>query len=127
MLYEIKKVKHYPGEPRRRWFFDHEIDLTVWFDPVNKIESFQICYDKPVDPHALTWSRDAGFQHHRVDDGDTGSGPGYAKGVPILLLDGQFDQPQIAELFARKSEDLPRYIVRFVSAKIRSYGHRKST
>jgi len=126
MLYEIKKVKQHPGEPRRRWFFDHEIDLTVWFDPANKIESFQICYDKPGDPHALTWSRDAGFQHHRVDDGEESGRAGYAKAIPILVMDGRFDWHRIAELFVRKSGDLPRYIARFVSAKIVSYGHRKS-
>jgi len=30
MLYEIKDISQYPDEPKRRWFFDHSLDLTVW-------------------------------------------------------------------------------------------------
>ncbi|MFZ5562722.1 MAG: hypothetical protein ACOZBW_01615 [Thermodesulfobacteriota bacterium] len=123
MLYEIKKVSQHPGEPRRRWFFDHEIDLTVWFDPAGKIESFQLCYDKPGDPHALSWSRDGGYGHHRVDDGEDGGGAG--KGIPILLADGRFDSQRIAGLFDRKSRDIPRYIARFVSVRIASCGEQQ--
>lgn len=37
MLYEIKNIRQYEGEQKRRWFFDREIDLTVWFDESDDI------------------------------------------------------------------------------------------
>lgn len=89
MLYEIKKVKSYKDEPRRRWFFDHDIDLTVWFDDADEIVGFQLCYDKPKNPHAFTWDKENGYRHHQIDDGerlDTLA----RKGIPTLMLDGSF-------------------------------------
>jgi hypothetical protein len=32
MMHEIKNVQRHKGEPKRRWFFDPDMDLTVWVD-----------------------------------------------------------------------------------------------
>ena len=58
MLNEIHHVRQVPGERRRRWFFDKEMDLTVWFSDDASIVGFQLVYGRPMDPHALTWWRD---------------------------------------------------------------------
>ncbi len=113
MLYEIEKVKSYENEPKRRWFFDHEIDLTVWFDENDRIIGFQLCYDKPENPHALTWWEKSGYHHHEVDDGEK-DGTLSPKGIPILLADGIFEKDRIANLFYEKSRDMDPEIVKFV-------------
>ena len=45
-------------EYKKRWFFDHEIDLLIWLNADNEIVGFQLCYDKLNNPHALTWFKD---------------------------------------------------------------------
>jgi hypothetical protein len=117
MLYEIDGVKGYPNEPKRRWFFDHDLDLTVWFDEDEKIVGFQICYDKPADPHAFTWWAESGYQHHKIDDGER-LGTLARKGIPVLMLDGVFEKERIAELFRQKSTDIDSRISFFVYNKI---------
>ena len=117
MLNEIKNIRQHPGEPRRRWFFDPEIDLTVWFDPDGGIIGFQLTYGRPLDPHALTWWQAHGYFHHRVDDGEN-PGTLARKGTPILLPDGKIDAPWLGELFGRQSIDIDPAIVAFVQEKI---------
>lgn len=120
MLYEITGVKSYDNEPARRWFFDHDIDLTVWFDENGNITGFQICYDKPQNPHAFTWWEQNGYQHHLIDDGER-FGTSARKGIPILMLDGFFDKDRIAELFRAKSKGLDPKIALFVYDRIIQY------
>ena len=120
MLYEIKDVKSYDKEPKRRWFFDHDIDLTVWFDETEKIVAFQICYDKLKDPHAFTWRDKTGYHHHKIDDGER-TGTIAPKGIPILTLDGSFDKEKIARLFQQKSKDIDPKVSSFVYDKIMQF------
>ena len=121
MLYEIKNVKQYQGEPKRRWFFDHEIDLLVWFDDRDEIVGFQLCYDKLRDQRALTWFRGSGYHYNRVDDGERDGGRRGVKAIPVLLMDGSFDHRRIAAVFREKSKDIPNWISTFVYEKIASY------
>ena len=118
MLYEIKEIKQYRGEPRRCWFFDHEIDLTVWYDEQNEIVGFQLCYDKLAEQHALTWDQKTGYHHHRVDDGESDKSTRGFKGIPILLMDGFFDHKRIADIFQRKSKEICNDVSQFVYEKI---------
>ncbi len=97
MLREIPHVKQVPGEARRRWFMDDELDLVVWFDAQDQVLGFQLTYDKPAQPHALTWHKNNGFRHDSVDDGE--NRPGRYKGSPILLENGPFHGHTIAERF----------------------------
>ena len=122
MLYEIKGVKSYGNEPKRRWFFDHDIDLTVWFDETNDIVGFQICYDKPKNPHAFTWGEKTGYQHHEIDDGERFDTLA-RKGIPVLMLDGLFDKEKIATLFQQKSKDIDPKISSFVYDKIMQFSN----
>ncbi len=117
MMYEIKNVKQYPGEPVRRWFFDHDMDLTVWFDDQDQVVAFQICYDKPGDPHALTWRRETGCMHHKIDDGERLDTLAH-KGIPILMLDGIVDIDRMADTFREKSRDLPPEMTEFVLERL---------
>ena len=125
MLYEIKDIKQYPDEPRRRWFFDHSLDLTVWFDDRNEIIRIQLCYNKPQAPHALTWDKTTGYQHHRIDDGE-GEQPVKPKGIPILLMDGPFSHRIIGEAFRQNSLNIEEWISDFVYQIIMNYTSPKS-
>src|SRR5690606_34560979 len=51
---------------------DPAMDLYVWYDGTGAIQQFQLCYDKGPEEKALTWRRDGGLEHHRVDDGEGG-------------------------------------------------------
>jgi hypothetical protein len=121
MLYEIKNVSQYKNELKRRWFFDHDIDLTVWVDLENRIDSFQLCYDKIQNFHALTWKKNFGFKHNRVDDGEDLNSIGNYKSIPILLMDGHFEKERIIEIFSKNCLNIPKFISKFVLEKLMSY------
>lgn len=108
MLYEIKGVKQDSIEFEKRWFFDHEIDLLIWCDTKNEITGFQLCYDKLKDPHALTWFKDKGYNHNRIDDYREDK-IGRRRGSPILLADGKFEIEKIAEVFFRQSKNIDSF------------------
>lgn len=97
LMYEIRKVRQNKGEPFRRWFFSHDLDLIVWYEN-NCFYGFQLCYDVQGDQHAITWFIDRGFTHTRVDAGDTV--PGKPR-TPILLPNGFFDNVRIANQFKK--------------------------
>ncbi len=65
MLTENRNVRQEPGH-RRRWFEHDGLELIVWLDGGDQVEGFQLCRAG----RALTWRRDAGFTHSRVDEGD---------------------------------------------------------
>jgi len=110
----------FPGEQdghlKKRWFSDSFFDLYVWLDRDDEIASFQLCYNKPHDEHALTWKRPASYYHQRVDDGE--NRPGKSKSTPVLLPDGAIDNRSLAERFALESKDLDARIAKFVREKI---------
>jgi hypothetical protein len=120
MLYEIKNVKQYPNEPKRKWFFDHSMDLTVWFDEHENVLGFQLCYNKTDVPHALTWTRSMGYRHNRIDDGESGR-VGKKKGIPILLQDGMFPHLEVAESFKSASGKIDPSLSSFVYQKLIRY------
>lgn len=126
MLYEIKNIRQHEGEHRRRWFFSQEMDLTVWFDQADEIFGFQLSYDRTGDPHALTWRRDVGYQHNRVDDGEGPGSIGRFKGTPMLLMGGRFDRQKVSDAFESASGDLPEWISDFVAARIETYSPESS-
>lgn len=117
MLQEIKKPRQIKDEMPRRWFSDDAMDLIVWFDDDNTIAAFQLCYDKPFAEHALSWRRDAGFTHNRVDDGE--GKPGSHKGTPILVPDGEFNLQAIAEKFREHAREIDSATAEFIIQKLR--------
>jgi hypothetical protein len=118
MLQEIPNVRQFPDDPERRWFSDDYFDLIVWFGKARAIIGFQICYNKPKDEHALTWYKDSGYIHNRIDDGER---PGSPKGSPILVQDGMFDNSKIAEMFKERSGNIDPGIRTVVYRKLLKY------
>ena len=117
MLHEITETRQIHDERPRRWFSDASMDLIVWFNPDNDIASFQLCYDKPFAEHALTWRKESGFLHNRVDDGE--AKPGSPKGTPILVPDGEFNLNAIADKFMELAREIDTTITDFVVQKLR--------
>lgn len=119
MLYEIKNVRQNEGEPRQRRFTDDYFDLAVWLDPDDRIEGFQLCYDKTENQHALTWHKEFGYMHNRVDEGEDKAGK--PKSIPVLVTDGFFPCQEIAESFKQESQSLDKKIAAAVYQKILEY------
>jgi len=120
MLNEIRNIRQHPGEPRRRWFFDPEMDVTVWLDAEDAILGFQLTYGRPLAPHALTWWRSRGYYHHRVDDGEAPDTLA-RKGAPILLPDGRPDGQALATLFDRRSAAIDPRVATFIRDRLAAY------
>ena len=120
MLHEIKEIRQIPDEKARRWFNDDTMDLIVWLDDNNDIDSFQLCYDKPFAEHALTWRKKSGFLHNRVDDGE--GKPGSHKGTPILVPDGEFNLQAIADKFRQAAREIDDDVAKFVYLKLQGQG-----
>ena len=86
MLKEQKNTSQIAGEPARRWFFDENMDLIVWYDNKSNINGFQLCYDKNTTEHAITWTLKNGFSHEAIDGGEDSV---FKNRSPILVQDGK--------------------------------------
>jgi hypothetical protein len=117
MLKEYAASQH-RGEPLRRWFADDYFDIIVWQDHDGAIVGFQLCYDKNLNERALTWSRENGFQHDFIDDGEAAPPK---KKTPILLADGPFVVNEVMEKFLAESEGLEAPIRSFIIEKLHCY------
>ena len=118
MLREIRDVKQIPGEPARRWFSDEDFDLIVWTDPEHEMIGFQLCYGKGSEQKALTWLKEEGYQHSRIDDGDN---PGKMKASPVLEANGHFDREGIGRRFMENKGDVPGKTAHSVYDRIMRY------
>jgi hypothetical protein len=120
MLYEIKRARQVPGEGFRRWFTDADHDLVVWYPQrgSQEIVGFQFAYDKQTNEHALTWTRERGFEHHRIDAGEK---PGQFNASPILVADGLPDPGRLAERFKQVATNLDAGLYQFIVDKLASY------
>ncbi len=105
-------------DPNRRWFSDDYFDLIVWLDRDSTFSGFQLCYDIRQSEHALTWTREAGFSHERVDEGDENPAKNRS---PILVPDGLFPVQDIIERFFARSGDIDGRVRDFVVDKLRQY------
>jgi hypothetical protein len=119
VLRELPRVRQIKGESRRRWFTDKQFDLIVWSDDRNRIVGFQLCYDMPRREAAVTWRKDVGYTHHRVDDGDTPEGK--YKRTPILVQDGSLPAARIAREFLQHAVGMDAKVARFVHQKLKKY------
>lgn len=106
-------------EECRRIFVDSYFDLYVWFYENSDIAGFQLCYDKGNFERALTWTKENGYSHMKVDDGE---GPNVAcKMKPVLVADGVFDNKPIADKFKNESTLVDNAIADFVYEKIAQF------
>jgi hypothetical protein len=103
---------------RRRWFSDADWDLIVWLSGPGEIWGFQLCYDRARDERALTWTRETGYSHDRIDDGE---GNPTKNRTPVLVPDGVFPALDIVKRFARDAGDIPPAIRDFVIDRICNY------
>lgn len=118
MLREITAVRQIPGEARRRWFHDEEMDLFVWLGEQSEIVGFQLAYDKPNAEKAVTWKAATGFRHARVDDGVR---PGHYPGSPLLVAAGPFDAPAVLRRFRKAAAEMDPEIAQMVAARLAEY------
>ncbi|MBN1672756.1 MAG: hypothetical protein JXR37_17060 [Kiritimatiellae bacterium] len=119
MLQEIVPTRQVPGEPRRRWFTDKQMDLIVWYAADDRISGFQICYLEGTQQKALTWLAEKGFSHKDIDDGE--HDPRTHKMTPILVPDGQPDTRRVLNVFLELSEQLEPAVRRFVLDTLETY------
>lgn len=119
MLQEVTNARQIPGEPPRRWFSSDTFDLIVWLGSDDGITGFQLCYREGTDHKALTWLRDRGFTHKRVDDGE--GRPQRPKMTPILVPDGVFERDHVLALFRKESRQIEPQLTRFVVETIKKY------
>ncbi len=113
MLKELK-----PKDPGRRWFADDYFDLIVWISHNGAITGFQLCYDVRHAERALTWTREKGFLHERVDAGE--ENPAKNR-TPILVPDGLFRHQEVRERFLAESAEIDPAVRNFVSEKLEQY------
>ncbi len=118
MLAEVRGVRQIEKEGFRRWFGDSFFDLIVWFEEGDSISGFQLCYDKSKKERALTWRRQGGYIHEKIDDGEI---PGRMKMTPILVPDGAFAKDTIAERFRREAENIDAEIRDLVYQKLLAF------
>jgi len=111
MLAEIPNTRQIEGEGFRRWFADEYFDLIVWYAEDGSLIGFQLCYDKLGRERALTWTREHGFRHNRIDSGEI---PGRAKMTPVVIADGTFNRESVAELFREAGRQIDPALAQFV-------------
>ena len=122
MLEEIGFPGEADGKLIKRWFTDAYFDLYIWLDEHSDVSSFQLCYNKPNDEHALTWKLPNTYYHQQVDDGE--NHPGKSKSTPVLLPDGAVDAYSLADRFSRESQNIEPTVAAFVRAKVLEYSKR---
>ncbi|OGW39309.1 MAG: hypothetical protein A2010_02210 [Nitrospirae bacterium GWD2_57_9] len=117
MLKELLSGK-YRDKEDRRWFSDDYFDLIVWIGQNFVIKGFQLCYDKRGKERAITWLRDKGLSHEKIDDGEASPEKNRS---PILLPDGQCPVQEVLERFEANSADIDTAVRSFVLSKIEEY------
>ena len=120
MLFENQNVSQREDGIFRRWFEDEFFELIVWYDKDKRqrIKGFQLCYDRFGDERALTWLRETGFNHEKIDDT---RGALSRPSTPILVPDGIFQSDVILKRFKENSKEIDKKIAAFVKRKIKEY------
>ncbi len=119
MLRELPKRSQPNGEPERRWFFSHEMDLIVWVGPDGLPTAFQLAYDKYRGEHLVSWSATKGLIHYAVDDGEQAWGMGQ---TPLLHANGAINPESLLASFRAEAINVPTVLREFVEARLRQIG-----
>lgn len=116
MLKEFKDISQ-EKTGYRKLFFDEKFELYIWYSMEGgDIIGFQLCYDRINNEHCLTWMKDKGYLHSKIDDGE--KVPGKAKQSPILTMDGSFNKEDIARAFKAASKKMGKEERTLVHQKI---------
>ena len=121
-LYEIRNVQQVPGEPRRRWYFSHEMDLIVWSDAADQPLFFQLSYDKHRIERIVRWKSANGFTHWLANDRATDEDAWWgSQGAGFMVPDGPFDARRVRARFLTLSGAMPWNITEFVANQLRRH------
>jgi hypothetical protein len=123
MLRELRNVQQVRGEPTRRWFYCHEVDLVVWENTDGTIAGFQLAYDKHRNEHSVAWNRERGFSHYVVDDGEPMAG---VNDTPFLYANGPIDYGRAIAQFSAVAAEVPDEIASFVMARLGEFKPKES-
>ena len=105
----------------KRYFFDDSFDLYVLYDcQGGMITGFQLVYDKKATPRAITWIKDKGFRHNKVNGLDSS----YHNLTPLLVRDGVFDIQAISDSFREHSKRIDEEISSLVYSTLKHYDPR---
>lgn len=113
MLIEPSKMTRRDGGYRRRWFTDEDMDLYLWLDDDGELARVQLCYDRRGNQRVLSWAREHGYRHDRIDDGEGVAGKAR---TPILVLDGHCDIDAVLVRFRAAAGALDRDLFECVDA-----------
>ena len=119
MLREILAVRQDNPRLRRRWYQDEFFDLYTWQAVSGTLVRFQLCYDVRGRERALTWSKERGFSHNKVDSGDEFAGQ---QMTPLLVAAGQFPHQLVRTRFRREATSLDERTRNFILDKMREFG-----
>ena len=118
MLKENSNIQQISGELPRRWFSDEFFDLIIWEKEPRNNNSFQLCYNKQSDEHALTWRMEHTMEHFRVDSGE----PGPLKNLsPMMIEDGIIYLNRLIRKFEEQSRKIEPQIRDFILCKLEEY------
>jgi hypothetical protein len=119
MLREIPHVRQDTPGIVRRWFQDAYFDLWTWEEAEGgALTAFQLCYDKRRDERALSWRRDHGFDHLRVQ---TGRGGGVDSSALLQGEGGTFPAIIVSRKLKAAAAPLPDLMRRFIFHKVKAY------
>ena len=118
MLREIRPARQKTRNAIRRWFTDADMDLFIWFTHQVPVK-FQLSYDKREAEHVLSWDRERGFMHNRIDDGE--GLPGRYKMSPIMVSGSSLDTSKLARNFLIASEAMDPALADFIYARLLEY------
>ena len=118
MLREIPHVRQDKPGLKRRWYQNEFFDLYTWHAPDGALASFQLCYDVRGRERALSWHREHGCSHTRIDAGDDGP----LSRTPILVGGGRFPNRIVRERFAQEAAILAAPTRDLIIARMREYG-----
>jgi hypothetical protein len=120
VLQEIStdKVKQDKPGHVRRWFRNDFFDLFTWQSPEAEVVAFQLCYDTSRNERVLSWKKDLGFLHCRIDDGQPTA---VVNMSPIFVSDGNFPSNSVIRRFIRESLQIGEDIRFFVINKAAEY------
>jgi len=117
MLKEFVKVRQ-DKNGYKRLFTDDIFDLCVWYNKKGgDITGFQLIYDKYNNTRAITWIKDQGYRHNKIDGYDSNR----MNMSPILVEDGIFKNKEITNLFLKHCDKIDKEIVDIVVKVIHKY------
>ena len=121
-LWETETSGNYRGQYFTRQFANKYFDIYVWFESDRRsLVGFQLCYNKGIDEHALTWTKIKGYQHNRIDDGETRSSITGYKMAAVLVPNGIFDTYSIAQKFLKDQGDVDHKTALLIYTRLMEY------